>query len=233
MSLEKQVDGLANKVFARLINTYGPQGWWPGSSDPFQVCLGAVLVQHTSWRNVEKALLSLKCGGIWSARELYNVNINVLEELIHSAGTYRAKARTLKEFAKHLSENYKLDLDEFLARPLTTLRRELLAIWGIGEETADVIALYAGGYASFVIDSYTKRVFSRLSWYHPDLPYDTWQHLFTDVLPDDPTVFNEYHALFVCLARDVCLLRNPRCWECCVRDLCKSAGINATGFIPT
>ena len=226
LNVKSYVDQFAREIFARLLDNYGPQGWWPGASNQFQVCLGAILVQHTSWRNVEKALLSLSRGGIWSTQALHMVDINGLEELVHSAGTYRVKARTLKDFAKYLSENYNLELDEFLAQPLPNLRNELLGIRGIGKETADVIALYAGGYASFVIDSYTKRVFRRLSQDRHDLPYDNWQRVFTDGISADAQMFNEYHALLVRLAKDVCVLRSPRCLACCVRDMCMSAGMD-------
>ena len=207
------------EIYHRLLAAYGPQGWWPGES-AFEVCIGAILTQNTAWRNVEKALACLKDAGVFSLWDLDRIPEAELAEVIRSSGAYRTKARKLKAFVAHLSVNYGGDLGAFLALPMDDLRDELLGVYGIGEETADDIVLYAARKASFVVDAYTGRIIHCLGLLPERDTYAARRALFMERLPSDVGLFNEYHALLVHLGSEVCLKREPRCLKCPLLGLC-------------
>ncbi|MDA1256329.1 MAG: endonuclease [Chloroflexi bacterium] len=205
-------------LYDALLEAYGPQNWWPGDG-PFEVIVGAILTQNTSWTNVEKALEALKSAGLWSIGALHETPLDRLAGTIRSSGYYNQKARKLKTFAELVEAEYAGNLARFLALPLVDLRPELLAVWGIGEETADDIVLYAAGHASFVIDGYTRRIVDRLGWRVDGEAYGDYQALFSDRLPADARLFNEYHALIVRHAADVCR-PTPVCEGCVLLATC-------------
>ncbi|MBI4202707.1 MAG: hypothetical protein HY532_06325, partial [Chloroflexi bacterium] len=149
-------------LYHRLYDAYGPQGWWPGAENPWEVILGAILTQNTAWLNVKRALANLKAAGAIPPPRIRDLPQNELAQLIRPSGYFNTKARKLKAFAHHLGAQYNDDLDAFLRQDLSALRPELLSIYGIGPETADDILVYAAGKPSFVIDLYTKRVLQRL-----------------------------------------------------------------------
>ena len=150
------------EVYRRLLRRYGPQDWWPGDG-AFEVCVGAILTQNTAWGNVEKAMARLREAGVLSVEGLDRLPEAELAQLIRSSGYFNTKARKLKAFVGHLDQRYNGDLAALLAkRPTEALREELLSIYGIGEETADDILLYAAGRPSFVVDAYTRRIVDRL-----------------------------------------------------------------------
>ena len=149
-------------VYRRLLDAFGPQHWWPGDGGPFEVCVGAILTQSAAWTNVEKALARLKEAGLLSPQALDRAPQAEVAALVYSSGYFNAKARKLKAFAERLCESHGGDIHRLLARPADELRTELLGIHGIGEETADDMLLYAAGQPSFVVDAYTRRIFSRL-----------------------------------------------------------------------
>ncbi len=216
-----ELAGLLNEVYNRLLDHYGPQGWWPAES-PFEVIAGAILTQSTAWVNVEKALASMKSKGCWSFEAIAALPTDKLAEVIRSSGYFNAKARKLQAFSRHILENYDGDLDELFAKEVADLRVELLSIHGIGEETADDIIVYAAGKPSFVMDSYTRRIVDRMGL-TPDgrkPGYRSYQALFQENLPGDTALFNEYHALLDHHAKMSCTKREPRCPECCLADLC-------------
>ena len=206
-------------VYRRLLESYGPQDWWPGDS-PFEIIVGAILTQATSWANVEKALDNLKNAGLLSPKGLRDIPIDELAALIRPSGYFNVKARRLKAFIHHLWDAHGGDLDEMLASNGADLRRDLLAINGIGEETADDILLYAANKPFFVIDAYTRRILERVGADCGVKSYADWQQLFHDSLPPDPRIFNEYHALLVSHGKDYCR-PTPRCAECCLRPICR------------
>ena len=205
-------------VYKRLLEAYGPQDWWPGDS-PFEIIVGAILTQATSWTNVAKAIDNLKAEGILSPEGLRDVPIDDLAALIRSSGYFNVKARRLKAFINHLWDAYYGDLDEMLNVDGPALRRELLSINGIGEETADDVLLYAADKPFFVIDAYTRRILNRLGHSDGANSYADYRRLFHDVLPTDAHIFNEYHALLVRHGKDVCR-PTPHCEECCLREIC-------------
>jgi endonuclease III related protein len=208
-------------VYQRLYSHYGPQNWWP-ASEPFEVIVGAILTQSTSWKNVEKSIFRLKQAGVLTPSTLRKLSNQELAELIHSCGYYNVKAKKLKAFSEWFGRNYGDSLDNlFLNKNLNDLRNKLLDIYGIGEETADSILLYAGNKPAFVIDAYTRRVIDRLGISVQGPQYLHYQELFIQNLPEDPLLFNEYHALFVALCKDTCL-KSPKCLTCCLGDICSS-----------
>ncbi len=208
------------EVYKRLFDAYGPQHWWPGAETPIEVCVGAILTQSAAWTNVEKALARLKEAGALSLEAIHAASQEELAELVHASGYFNVKARKLKAFTQHVCERHGGDLAVMLAQPWESLRDELLGIYGIGEETADDIILYAAGAPSFVMDAYTRRILSRLGVEAADERYESYRRLFMDALPPDARMFNEYHALLDKLAKDVCRKRGPRCGECPLLELC-------------
>ena len=205
-------------VYRRLLSAYGPQHWWPGDSS-FEIIVGAILTQATSWANVEKAIINLKDAGILSPEGLRDISLDGLAQLIRPSGYFNVKARRLKAFINHLWDADDGNLDEMLATDGSTLRRDLLSINGIGEETADDILLYAAGNPFFVVDAYTRRILERVGVNDGADSYAEYQRIFHEALPTDARLFNEYHALLVQHGKDVCR-PTPQCEKCCLREIC-------------
>ena len=207
------------RVFNRLYSDYGPQHWWPGDG-PFETIVGAILTQNVSWNNAERAINRLKQEGLLCPAGLREVAIEELASLIKSSGYFNVKAKKLKAFVEHLGKGYGDNLEEMLRQEPDALRRELLSIYGIGEETADDIILYAGGWPVFVIDAYTRRILERLDLVCEGQTYAELQAFFHSHLPRDTELFNEYHALLDHHAGFTCVRRDPRCADCSLLDLC-------------
>lgn len=206
-------------VYQRLMACYGAQYWWP-ALEPFEVMVGAILTQSAAWSNVEKAITNLKQAGVLSPSALRQLSLTEVAALIRPCGYYNAKARKLKSLAHWLGQRYEDNLDKLFAQDMAPLREQLLSVYGIGEETADSIILYAAAKPIFVIDAYTRRILSRLGLAASHHSYGALQSLFRDNLPHDTRLFNEYHALLVCLGKDVCR-RHPLCPRCCLKDMCQ------------
>jgi endonuclease-3 related protein len=206
------------EIFDQLLKQFGPRFWWPAEG-PFEVCVGAILTQNTNWGNVEKAIVNLKKEGILSAEALRDTTVGQLAEVIRPAGFFNVKSRRLKDFTSYLFARYDGDLDAMFAGEWRELRRELLAVHGIGPETCDSILLYAGHKPSFVVDAYTKRLFSRLGLIGKDTPYEEVRTLFMVNLPADVELYNEYHALIVQHCKEFCR-KKPLCERCPLNSLC-------------
>jgi endonuclease-3 related protein len=213
----------ALEIYNRLLAAFGPQHWWPAQT-PFEVMVGAVLVQNTNWNNVIKAIENLRQADLLEPHALAAVATEELEELIRPAGYFRVKARRLHNLIALLVDRYEGSLDAMFQTELSTLREALLAVNGIGPETADSILLYAGSLPRFVVDTYTHRVLARHGWIAFDSDYDQLQQLFEDRLPADAALFNEFHALLVRLGKDYCRKQSPRCAECPLRGLLPEGG---------
>ena len=190
-------------MYERLFQTYGPQHWWPGEN-PVEVVIGAILTQNTAWTNVEKAIENLKQANCLSFDALRNVNKQQLEEWIRPAGTYRIKADRLKAFVDELWQSHDGSLESMLGGELDLARQRLLAIRGIGPETADAILLYAGNRATFVVDAYTKRILRRHHVIEDKEKYETVRNLFHQSVTLDVQVYNEFHALLVEVGKRHC-----------------------------
>jgi len=211
------------RIYRRLRRRFGDAGWWPGET-PFEVCVGAILTQNTSWSNVEKALSRLRRRGLLSFARLAALPPSRLAPLIRSSGYYNVKARRVRAFLDFLEAQYRGRVEEMAGEPAAALRARLLAVPGIGRETADSIVLYAAGLPLFVVDAYTRRVFSRLGLLRGDEPYDEVQRFFMEKLRPDARLYNDYHAQIVLLGKDVCRPR-PRCDRCPLDDLCPKRGV--------
>jgi len=210
-------------VYRRLVRRFGHAAWWPGES-AFEVCLGAILVQNTSWTNVERALDRLRAAGRLSYEGLGGLSAARIAPLIRSSGTYRVKAARVRAFLDFLGQVYGGRVEAMAAEDPWVLRRRLLAVHGIGRETADSIVLYAAGLPLFVVDAYTRRIFSRLGLLDGRPSYDRVQRFFMDRLPADAALFNDYHAQIVRLGKDVCRPR-PRCAACPLDAVCPKRGV--------
>ena len=206
-------------IYHRLLAHFGPQHWWP-APEPFEVIVGAILTQSAAWGNVEKAIANLRAAGALSPRALRRLSLSKLATLVHPCGYYNAKALKLRSFAFWLGNHYNDDLSKLFANDTEDLRQQLLSVHGIGQETADSIILYAAGKPIFVIDAYTRRIISRLGLAPEKESYSAYQTFFMEHLPPDTQLFNEYHALLVCLAKNVCR-RRPLCHQCCLSDVCQ------------
>jgi endonuclease-3 related protein len=216
---------VVREVYRRLLRAFGHAGWWPAES-AFEVCVGAILVQNTAWTNVERTLARLRRRKLLSFEALAAVPASRLAPLLRTSGTFRVKAARLRALLDHLGERYSGRVEAMARRPARALRAELMRVHGVGPETADSIALYAAGKAFFVVDAYTRRVFSRLGLLSGDEPYDVVQRFFEDRLPRRAELYGDYHAQIVRLAKDVCRTL-PRCAECPLEDLCPKRGIPA------
>ncbi|NQT17043.1 MAG: endonuclease III domain-containing protein, partial [Planctomycetes bacterium] len=210
------------QVFDRLLDAYGPQHWWPADS-PFEVLIGAVLVQNTAWGNAVKAIDRLREADLLEPRALLAVGPEELEELIRPAGYYRVKARRLRNLLELLVEGFDGSLDAMFAVAISELRPALLGVNGVGPETADSILLYAAGLPTFVVDAYTHRVLARHGWIEFDADYHTIQEHFQSSLEPDVPLYNEYHALLVRVGKLHCG-KHPKCEGCPLAELLPEGG---------
>jgi len=202
---------------------FGHQHWWPGET-PFEVCVGAILTQNTSWSNVERAIANLKAARVPTPRKLFALSESKLAALLRPAGYFNVKARRLRAFLRVLVEEYEGDLGRLFTGKTAAVRERLLAINGVGPETADSMLLYAGGHHRFVIDAYTRRIFQRHGWSGPTASYEDLQRLCESALDQKPRkerldYWQDYHAQLVIVGKEFCRTRQPRCAECPLKPL--------------
>ncbi|PIR20988.1 MAG: endonuclease [Deltaproteobacteria bacterium CG11_big_fil_rev_8_21_14_0_20_47_16] len=209
------------EIYSKLFNAFGPQRWWPGET-PFEVMVGAILTQNTNWGNVEKAIANLKLRGVLTPHAMRRLSHEDLAELIRPAGYFNIKANRLHHFLTYFVDTYGGDVTRMRDKSLATLREELLAVKGIGPETADSILLYALDQPSFVIDAYTHRVLSRHFLITEEADYTEMQETMTSALsdviargdrPEAIQYYNEYHALLVRVGKEFCKPK-PQCENC-------------------
>ena len=207
------------EIYRRLHAAHGPQHWWPGDTR-FEIMVGAVLTQNTAWTNVERAISNLRRAKALTPQAIVAAPHKRLASWLRPSGYFNIKAKRLKAMCRWLVGQGGV---RALARmPTQDLRSVLIAVHGIGPETADDIVLYAFGRPVFVIDAYTRRLFARLGLIRGDEGYESLRHMFECTFGTDVPLFNEYHALIVAHGKDVCR-RQPRCSDCCLADLCRSA----------
>lgn len=218
VSLPSDNSKLINEIFDLLFTHFGPQKWWPGET-PFEICVGAILTQNTSWSNVEKAIANLKNAEVLDFESMRALETAKLADLIRPAGYFNIKAKRLKSFLDGIALRF--GAFENLQKIKTeNLREELLAINGIGPETADSIVLYAFNRSSFVIDAYTKRILVRHRLMDAEADYYRMKEFFEHHLEINVTLFNEYHALIVMTGKKYCSKSKPKC------DICPLNKIN-------
>lgn len=209
-------------VFNRLFTAYGPQHWWPGET-PFEVIVGAVLTQNTNWSNVAKAIGNLREEGLLEPAALHRLRAEELADLVRPVGYHRLKAARLKNLLSLLFDRFDGSLDSMFSMPLEELRGLLLAVNGIGPETADSILLYAGGYETFVVDTYTHRVFKRHRWIEDEADYYAIKEHLESGLERTAPLYNEYHALLVKVGKEHCGT-TPKCSGCPLENLLPPSG---------
>jgi len=206
------------EIYDLLFETLGPQHWWPAET-PFEVIVGAVLVQNTNWQNVRQAIDALRAEELLDPHKIAELEMETLETLIRPAGYFRIKARRLRAVVDWLIEQCDGELDELFRRPTAELRKQLLAVHGVGPETADSILLYAGNLPVFVVDAYTIRIFTRHGWADAaDTDYHRLQERIETLLPRDTQLFNEFHAMIVSIGKTYCKKSSPRCEDCPLRS---------------
>lgn len=209
------------RAYRLMRHHFGHQHWWPGET-PFEVCVGAILTQNTNWGNVERAIANLKAAAVLDPASLYALPPSKLASLIRPAGYFNVKAHRLRSFLRVLMEDHAGDLARLFGGGTATVRERLLAINGIGPETADSMLLYAGGHCRFVIDAYTKRIFLRHQWSEPGTSYGGLQQLCEAALNEKRSrldYWQDYHAQLVMVGKHFCRSRQPNCAGCPLRSL--------------
>lgn len=205
------------QYFDALFQAHGEQHWWPGRA-PFEVIVGAIFVQNTTWLNVQRAISNLHQARLLTPFAIEKVPHPKLARLIRSSGYFRQKARKLKAFVSFLRKEHRGSLAAMFRTPTARLREQLLGIHGIGPETADSILLYAGNHPVFVVDAYTRRILQRHGLATGKESYEDLRGLFEKSLPTDSQLFNEFHALIVHTGKNYCHTRAPLCSQCPLRS---------------
>jgi endonuclease-3 related protein len=211
-----QVPRVLQSYYDALFRAYGPQHWWPGRTR-FEVIVGAILTQNTSWSNVERAIGNLRREKLLSPGAIERVSPARLARRIRSSGYFRQKTRKLKAFVRFLRDTHQGSLTKMFRTPTAVLREQLLAVHGIGPETADSILLYAGKHPVFVVDAYTRRILERHHLAHGKQSYEEIRALFENSLPLSAALFNEYHGLIVRTGKDFCRAGAPLCENCALK----------------
>jgi endonuclease-3 related protein len=214
----KNISQILYKIYESLFAHFGPQNWWPADT-PFEMCVGAILTQNASWKNVKIAIDNLKKKDLLDPFKLYEIPLETLSQIIKPCGFYNIKTKRLKNFVKFLIENYQGDLNILFSKGLEKAREELLNIKGLGKETVDSILLYAGNLPIFVVDAYTYRILHRHSLVPEEATYEEMQALFMENLPQDPQLFNEFHALLVACGKNFCKKKEPLCETCPLKTI--------------
>jgi endonuclease-3 related protein len=222
-----------SKIYKILLKEFGNLNWWPmdkryheiNNSDPrFEIIVGAILTQNTTWVNVEKALNNIKTKNLLDINNISDIDNEILPDLIKPSGYFNQKSKRLKILAEYIKDNFNGNLDVFFNRKLHEIRNELLSLNGIGPETADSILLYAGNFSIIVVDAYTKRICQRLP-IKVDITYQDIQNYFQSELSKEYTkkelnkVFNELHAQIVILGKTYCK-KKPDCMNCPLKKIC-------------
>lgn len=202
-----------HQFFAKLVAVLGPQDWWPARTR-LEIIMGAILVQNTAWQNAALALRQLRKKGLLNLARLRTASQNELEGCVRSAGFYRRKAGTIRNFLAWLKNTCEGSLTDMFALAPHELRHKLLQLKGLGPETVDAILLYAGQRPFFVADNYTRRILARHEMVHPGASYGEVQKFLHHHLPADPDLFNEYHALLVKVGKQHCKRQAPQCGDC-------------------
>ena len=239
--VSRKVERNLRRAYKLMRAHFGHLSWWPGQT-PLEVCVGAILTQNTAWSNVERAIANLKIAHVLEPKKLFGLPESKLAELIRPAGYFNVKARRLRSFLRVLVEDFNGDLKQLFAGETSAVRVRLLAVNGIGPETADSMLLYAGGHHSFVVDAYTKRIFQRHHWNSKFIrlhsaaarqevqhskssgDYDKLKMLCESALNQKAGAarldyWQDYHAQLVMVGKHFCRTRVPLCDQCPLKPL--------------
>jgi endonuclease-3 related protein len=207
------------KIYKILLDYFGPQNWWYANSK-FEVCVGVILIQRTSWNNADRAIQNLKRENLMSAQKIASIELKNLEFLLHPSGFYRQKTRYLKNFSRYCLKEYDGNLEFWSQKPTEKLRKELLRIQGIGPESADSILLYAAEKPIFVVDTYTKRLLVRMGIIRKDTKYSEIKDLIQREIKPNLKLYKELRALFVETGKQFCRVQ-PLCDKCPLNRFCQ------------
>lgn len=199
-------------AFDALFRHYGKQHWWPAKTR-LEIMLGAILTQNTAWANVDLALSNLRKADALTFQALEESSREQIAEWIRPSGFFNQKSGYIKAMIEMIRDRFDGSLDNLFSLETRELREELLSWKGFGKETADSVILYAANKPAFVVDAYTKRICTRHEWVNEKVKYDDLAKLFTDHLPEDTQLFNEYHALIVQVCKEHCNTK-PKCEGC-------------------
>jgi endonuclease-3 related protein len=206
-----------SRIYDTLFAAFGHQHWWPAET-AFETMIGAILTQNVSWTNAARAVRNLEGAGMLDPCLLAKADPGEIARLIVPSRFYNLKAERIREFARVYVAEFEGDPAVMAAVETSALRERLLAVRGLGKETVDSILLYACGKPVFVVDAYTRRIFSRYGLLPADASYDRMQRLFAENLPPDAALFNDYHAQIVFLGNTVCR-KSPLCGRCPIREV--------------
>jgi len=217
LAIKEKLIGLEKMghIYRVLKAFYGDIEWWPADND-YEMMVGAILTQNTNWTNVEKALHNL--GDRLKPEIIVEMDLDELAAYIRPSGYYNQKAKKIKAFTKWF-QRYNFKVSNTFGVEIEELRQELLAIKGVGGETADCILTYSLMKPSFIIDTYTRRLFQRIGVNVPK-DYDDVKALFEDVLEKDLKVYGQYHGLIVEHSKKYCN-KTPKCTGCPLIGLCE------------
>ncbi len=207
---------MLRRIYHKLFRAYGPQGWWP-ADDAFEVMIGAILTQNTAWSNVEQAIAGLRKHDCLKPERILEIHPRRLAKLIKPSGYFNIKAKRLRNLCRWYLDQGGMTV--LTGMDTDSLRKGLLAVNGVGPETADDILLYAFDRPVFVVDAYTRRLFGRCGLIDPQLPYETFRTEVERKLKGDAPLYNEYHALIVHHAKVACRTK-PVCDGCCLQTVC-------------
>ncbi|HQK62089.1 MAG TPA: hypothetical protein PLV67_00710 [Methanofastidiosum sp.] len=211
------------EIYKILKNHFGNVGsWWPKDS-PFEVIVGAILTQQSTWTNVEKALKNLKDKNILNPSSIANLPMDELKILVKPSGFFNQKAERLKYMSQYIMDKYQGNIELFFNKNNKELRQELLGLKGVGLETADSIILYSAEKNEFVIDAYTKRIYSRLGLVKDTIDYESLKDYITKDIPEELMIYQEFHGLLVLTGKNLCKKKDPKCMECPLNKKCKLA----------
>jgi len=202
----------------KLLEIHGPQGWWPARHS-FEICVGSILVQNTAWSNAYTALQNLRDTELDSIDDVLSATESQLADRIRPSGYYNKKAATLWSFCEYVTDHYSADLTRFLSLPMDRLRAELLGVSGIGDETADVILLYAARQPSFIMDTYTVRFWRRIGIIPQGIKKPELRRVVMAALPGDVELYAQMHALIIQHSKRLCTVF-PHCSNCALAVSC-------------
>jgi len=219
------MERIVAEIYIQLRNEFGLRNWWPSETRE-ETIIGAILVQNVSWQNVVKAINALRQNNLLTLKAIHHSTTANITMLIKPTRFYIQKTNKLKVFTTWLYHKYAGNIDIMFREDFRELRAEMLGIKGLGEETVDSILLYAGDKLIFVIDAYTKRIFSRLGLTNEQWSYNYYQQYFMNNLDNDVNLFNDYHAQIVHLGKLFCTKQSPKCSECPLGRKCVTRGMS-------
>lgn len=217
--MDKMINAKLIEIYNSLLDYFGPRHWWPAKDD-FEMVLGALLTQNVAWKNVETAIKNLYRDNLVDPKAICSAPDELIINDIKPARFFNQKTKYIKTFCSYLVDNYEGKLDKLFEKDIFSLRKELLSLIGIGEETADAIILYGAKKPIFVVDAYTRKLIRSLNLMDEPISYSRVQKYFMTNLDKDIKLYNEYHALIDAWGNRICKRKSPACGLCPLSSKC-------------